>query len=405
MSRVLVDSGIDWIGKIPDNWNYIKCKYLTSITTGKKDANNGSEDGQYPFFTCSMENKKISTYSFDTEALLVAGNGVVGYTRYYKGKFDAYQRTYVLDKFNKKINPIFLKYYFNGLLSPKLEADKVGSVIDFIKLGDLKNFIIVLPNINEQTKIAEYLDYKCSKIDQVIEDNKKSIKLLEEYSLSLIGNSIRHGIDDSQLKNSGISYIGSIPINWNIICFGKIFNIKKEIAGKEGYNVLSITQQGIIIKDIESNEGQLASDYSKYQFVNVDDFAMNHMDLLTGWVDCSKYFGVTSPDYRVFEIKNMEILDKRYCLYYLQLCYKERIFYAFGQGVSNLGRWRLPRSSFNNTYFPLPSIEEQKNISKYLDNRISKVEKVIKYRKQIIKKLEEYKKSLIYECVTGKREV
>ena len=92
--------------------------------------------------------------------------------------------------------------------------------------------------------------------------------------------------------------------HWELKKLKYEFKIKKDIAGTEGYNILAVTQSGIKIKDISSNEGQLSMDYSKYQLVNVDDYVMNHMDLLTGYVDCSQYVGVTSPDYRVFYLIN-----------------------------------------------------------------------------------------------------
>jgi len=103
-------------------------------------------------------------------------------------------------------------------------------------------------------------------------------------------------------KDSGVEWLGEVPKGWGIARVKHLFEIKKRIAGVEGYEVLSITQQGIKVKDIESGDGQLSMDYSKYQFVEFGDFAMNHMDLLTGYVDISPVLGVTSPDYRVFSV-------------------------------------------------------------------------------------------------------
>ena len=257
-------------------------------------------------------------------------------------------------------------------------------------------------------QLIEFYDYCVEKSD---ETDKEGCELYFYACILLEEKPIINMYKNGQLDNGitldeeDIPYIEKIPVNWKCVKFDRLFEITKRIAGSEGYNVLSITQRGIKIKDIESNEGQLAANYSNYQLVEIGDFAMNHMDLLTGWVDCSKYNGVTSPDYRVFKLKSDKVVDKRYCLYYLQLCYKERIFYGFGQGVSNLGRWRLPKDEFLGTYIPLPKLEEQQQICDYLDKHISLIDKVITYRKQIIEKLEEYKKSLIYEVVTGKKEV
>lgn len=184
-----------------------------------------------------------------------------------------------------------------------------------------------------------------------------------------------------------------------------VFYIKKDIAGKIGYDVLSITQKGIKVKDITSNAGQLAADYSNYQRVNVGDFAMNHMDLLTGWVDVSEYNGVTSPDYRVFNFISEKGYSRRYYLYLMQMCYMNRIFYGLGQGVSNFGRWRLQAEKFLNFTIPVPPIEEQEEIAQYLDVKCGEIDKIITEKEALVSELENYKKSLIYEYVTGKKEV
>ena len=132
---------------------------------------------------------------------------------------------------------------------------------------------------------------------------------------------------------------------------------------------------------------------------------MNHMDLLTGWVDISKYNGVTSPDYRVFKFIDGENYDSKYYLYLMQMCYIGRIFYDLGQGVSNLGRWRLQTDKFLNFIVPNPPIKEQKEISKYLDIKCSEIDKLIFNKEKLIENLEQYKKSLIYEYVTGKKKL
>ena len=148
----------------------------------------------------------------------------------------------------------------------------------------------------------------------------------------------------------------------------------------------------------------MAQSYEKYQIVNKGDFAMNHMDLLTGWVDISKYDGVTSPDYRVFTLKDKN-MERKYFLYVFQSYYKNKVFYGFGQGVSNMGRWRLPAVNFNKITIPVPPIEEQEKIVNYLDLKCNQIDKLIEIKQQKIEKLNEYKKSLIYECVTSKKEI
>ena len=200
-------------------------------------------------------------------------------------------------------------------------------------------------------------------------------------------------------------HIDKIPAHWDMKKLKYVFYIKKDIAGKEGYDILSITQKGIKIKDISINEGQLAESYSNYQLVDVGDFAMNHMDLLTGWVDVSKYSGVTSPDYRVFNFIDKSAYCKEYYLYLMQMCYMNKIFYGLGQGVSNLGRWRLQADKFLNFTIPMPPLCEQREIAEYLDEKCSEIDKLVAKKEELLVDLESYKKSLIYEYVTGKKEV
>ena len=195
------------------------------------------------------------------------------------------------------------------------------------------------------------------------------------------------------------TWMGTLPETWNTCPLKYVFSIEKRIAGKEGYTVLSITQSGIKPKNM-SAQGQFAQDYSKYQLVYPGDFAMNHMDLLTGWIDISKYEGVTSPDYRVFTNKNPEKFLSEYYKYIFQFCYSGKVFYGMGQGVSGLGRWRLPAEMFLNFRLPVPSIEEQKTIVAYLDQHISKIDSVIAEAKASIEEYKAWKASIIYEAVT-----
>ena len=125
--------------------------------------------------------------------------------------------------------------------------------------------------------------------------------------------------------------------------------------------VLSVTQNGIVLKDIVSGVGQQSSDYTKYQTVEKGDFVMNHMDLLTGYVDISSYDGVTSPDYRVFQITDKELLPE-YLLKLFWCFYQLKIFYGYGQGVSMFGRWRFVDINFQNFKIPTPTKDQQEII-------------------------------------------
>ena len=200
-------------------------------------------------------------------------------------------------------------------------------------------------------------------------------------------------------KNSGVEWLGDVPEHWQVKPNKYVFKIQKRIAGTLGFNVLSITQKGLKIKDIESNAGQMAQDYSKYQIVNIGDFAMNHMDLLTGWIDIAKVKGVTSPDYRVFEVRNKKV-NKEYFLHLFQLGYRNKILFAFGQGAAQMGRWRLQSETFNTLKMPFPSIEEQEKIVAFLDTETTRIDNLIAKQEKLIELLEEQRKSIISHAVT-----
>jgi type I restriction enzyme S subunit len=199
---------------------------------------------------------------------------------------------------------------------------------------------------------------------------------------------------------SGQQWLGDVPNEWPAVRLKNLFAIRKDIAGKLGFDVLSVTQRGLKKKDLTSGEGQLSMDYSKYQLVHTGDFVMNHMDLLTGFVDIAEQEGVTSPDYRVFVPRHGTVMDKSYYLYIFQMCYLYRIFYPLGQGSSQLGRWRLPSKSFEEFVLPIPTVKEQTQIAKFLDYETAKIDALIEKQQQLIELLKEKRQAVISHAVT-----
>ncbi len=204
----------------------------------------------------------------------------------------------------------------------------------------------------------------------------------------------------AKYKDSGAEWLGDVPAHWDVTRVRWLFEIRKRIAGELGFDVLSITQQGFRVKDVESNEGQVSLDYSKYQLVEVGDFAMNHMDLITGGVDIAQNRGVTSPDYRVFSIRDRLKVHDRYFLYLFQNCLRERIFFAYGQGSSQLGRWRFPADNFKDFRFPAPPAVEQEAITEFLDREIAKLDALVEEQRRLIELLKEKRQAVISHAVT-----
>ena len=420
MTRTMKDSGIEWIGEIPENWDIERlARHLMEIneknfpikTTNVLSLTN--KLGVIPYEDKGNQGNKAKEnyeeYKVAYKDTIIANSmniliGSVGYSNYYgcvspvyyvfkeKPKNNLYFLNYIMQtpQFQKE-----LRKYANGILEIRLR----------LSANDILKRIVAFPPLSEQDKIAAFLDEKCGAIDEIISKTEQSIEEYKKLKQSVITKAVTKGIRSNRpMQDSNIELIGEIPTDWEIMKLKFVFEIKKDIAGKEGYTVLSITQTGIKPKNITSNEGQQASDYSKYQLVDKGDFAMNHMDLLTGWVDISKYDGVTSPDYRVFRLKKINNCD-RYFLYMMQLCYLNKIFYGFGQGVSGFGRWRLPADMFLNFLIPIPPLDEQKEIADYLDEKCAEIDTLIEKKQQFLSEMANYRKSLIYEYVTGKKEV
>lgn len=394
-----------WLGEIPNEWTVIRLKFLANITTGNRDTVDAEIDGIYPFFVRSKNIERINDYAYDGEAILTAGDGDIGkIVHYIDGKFNFHQRVYCI--YNVKMNAKFLYYFFAQFFINEAERHNAKSTVDSIRLPVLKNFPVVIPNSGEQARIVLHLDRRIAEIDSLLADLQLQVEMLDRYKQELIAEAVTKGLNKSvAMEDSGVDWIGDTPAHWETTKIKWMFEIVKRIYGKEDRDVLSITQRGLKVRDIESNDGQMAESYANYQVVNVNDFAMNSMDLLTGWVDCSPFEGVTSPDYRVFRFLPGKEQCHNYYKYLFQMCYKNRIFYRLGQGVSNFGRWRLQADQFLNMRLPQPPVSEQKKIAAYLDEKTTRIESLIADITAQIEKLKQYRQIVIHDAVTGKIKV
>ena len=413
--REMKDSGIEWIGAIPTTWHTKKMKYISNFIQNKYS----SDYGLLPYIglenIASWSGSFISTNSqYDREQSLICQPEDILF-----GKLRPYlAKVYMNDRLcccsNEfaviRVNGQNKRYMWYQLLSHgfifEIDRSTYGTKMPRANAEFIRNVFVALPSEIEQQKIANYLDKMCAEIDAVLEKTRASIEEYKKLKQAVITQAVTKGIrGDRPMKDSGSVWFEEIPCNWVMKRIKYLFHIKKDIAGKEGYTVLSITQKGIQPKDLSKNEGQIAANYSQYQLLAPGDFAMNHMDLLTGWVDISKYSGVTSPDYRVFVLDDAEKNDSSYYLYVMQMCYFNRIFYGLCQGVSGMGRWRLQADKFLNFPVVVPPVDEQKEIVSYLNEKCKQLDTLIRNKQQYLTEIENYKKSLIYEYVTGKKEV
>lgn len=410
------DSGLEWLGEIPAEWSIVKGKHVFALLQRPVRDSDGVitcfRDGEVTLrsnrrtegFTVAL--KEIGYQGIEPGDLVVHGmDGFAGSIGISDSRGKASPVLNVLDSTqNKK----FLMYYLRALAYREVylalaDGIRVRSCnLSWKKIGSLP---IALPSPGEQLRIVSYLDEKCAQVDRAIEAAEGSIEEYKAYKESIVSHAVTRGLEKhAEMKDSGVEWLGWIPAHWSKTPIKRMFYISKTIAGKTGFDVLSITQRGLKVKDITSGEGQLAADYSNYQIVEPGDFAMNHMDLLTGWIDVSDRSGVTSPDYRVFKA-HREDIDKRYYLRVFQYYYFGRIFYGFCKGISSKGRWRLPADAFRNMQVPVPPLDEQRRIADYLDERCAEIDRAIAAKRAIIADLKTYKQSLVFEVVTGKREV
>lgn len=410
-------TGLAWLPEIPKHWDWIM---LSQIAT--EQCNKNAERTERNVLSLSygriIQKKNLfaglSPQDYGTYQIISPGNIVMRLTDLQNDHKSlrtglAEMRGIITSAYTclkTNHNPAFLHYLLHCYDIRKVFYGLGGGVRQSIGFKDIRGLRFPFPPADEQAQIVRYLDAMTAKINKLIRAKKRQIALLQEQKQAIINQAVTRGLDpDVELKDSGVDWLGPIPRQWEIKTVKQYFKIRKQIAGHEGYDVLSITQDGIKIKDISTNEGQMAMSYAGYQLVRPGDFAMNHMDLLTGYVDRSNYFGVTSPDYRVFELCDNVNCHPDFFLYVFQLYYKRRIFYRYGRGAASVGRWRLPAREFLNFVIPVPPIISQKRIVRFVKNNTQNIDKNILAVESQIKILSEYKNSLIAAVVTGKVDV
>lgn len=411
MSREMKESGVKWIGEIPENWDVCKIDSLYFPRSTKVS------DKDYPPLSVTMKGivpqlaSTAKTDDHDNRKLVKKGDFAINSRSDRRGSCGISEYDGSVSLINTVLQPRhgMNNEYYNWLFHSDMfssEFYRLGhGIVDDLRTTswqEMKKMVIPAPSPVEQQQIVHFLDRKCTAIDTAIEKTKKSIEKLEEYKKAVITKAVTKGIGpNAKMKDSGVEWIREIPDGWKVAKTKYLFRILKRIAGQEGFDVISITQKGLKIKDITSNEGQVAENYSNYQFVFPGDFAMNHMDLLTGWVDLSSLTGVTSPDYRVFH-KIKESVNDDYYKFVFQSLYFNKVYYGLAQGVAEVGRKRLQAPAFKELKLPCPPDNEQAKIATYIKNKCITIDALIAKKQNAISKWEEYKKSLIYYAVTGK---
>ena len=387
--RKMKDSGIDIVGEMPSEWDLIRLRYLVKITTGDSDTQDADPDGIYPFYVRSPIVERSSSYTFNGEGILMAGDGA-GAGRIFHhafGKYAVHQRVYRLFAF--KINSNFLFYFISNLFPSVMDKGSAQSTVPSVRLPMLQNFEVCQPPLPEQKKIADFLDGKCADIDQIRADIEKQIEILTDYKKSVITEAVTKGLDPrAKMKDSGIEWIGKIPEHWEIKpikTIAKIYNGREveEELDENDFDAIRVFGSGGVFKFTNKSlyEGEAVLFGRKG--------TIGKPMIVSG-----AFWTVDTMYYSVCKQGN----DNRFLYYILTVFPWEP--YTTQTALPSVVATEIFRNSIG-----VPSFPEQKKITDFLDEKCTEIETAIAEKQKQLETLEEYKKSLIFEYVTGKKEV
>ncbi|MDU1203324.1 MAG: restriction endonuclease subunit S [Clostridiales bacterium] len=428
MSRETKDSGVEWIGEIPKEWERTSLLNLLKdqISDGPHETPNLVDEG-VPFISVDSLNDS-ENINFDVVKKFISEDD---YLRYNKktnlqprdilfSKSATIGKTAIVKKEKFMVwSPLaiirvndticFYKYIYY-LLNCKILIKYVsllGGYNTQINVGmrTLEKAVVPFPKLEEQKKIANFLDEKVGEIDRLIDNAKKSIEEYKKYKQSVITEAVTKGLDPNvDMKDSGIEWIGEIPKHWKVLKIKYILEWKSE-KGYPNETVLSLYRDyGIVPKDSRDDNHNVTSlDTSSYKLVDKGDFVINKMKAWQGSMAVSRYRGIVSPAYHVCRFKNNNV-NKEYFHYLLRNKLYLPEFRRLSTGL-RIGQWDLGFEDFKKLPYLLPSNKEQDEIVNYLNHKCSEIDNLISKKEKLILELESYKKSLIYEYVTGKKEV
>lgn len=416
LTRNMKDSGIEWIGDIPEDWSSKRLKFLCEISTGTGDTQDKNDEGQYPFFVRSEKPKHIDFYTHNCLAILTAGDGDVGNIWHYiDGKFTAHQRVYIFNNFEEDIHPRYLYYYLKGLfiLQPVLLQAK--TTVASLRLPMLKEFPVLLSDINEQEKIAIVLDLKIDKINSIISDTQQSIIELKKYKQSLITETVTKGLDKTvEMKDSGIEVLGKINKDFRIISLGYLGDFQNGISKSgdsfgKGYPFVSYSDvyKNRVLPKKTTNLVQSTIEEQKNYSVRKNDIFFTRTSEIIEEIGMSSacYETIEQATFSGFVIRfrpNVNIFLVKFLRYFLEGSFVREYF---SKEMNIVTRASLGQGLLKKLPIVLPSLEEQQQIVEFLDNKTSKIDSLIADKEKMITEYEAYKKSLIYEYVTGKKQV
>ena len=429
--RTTKDSGISWLGEYPSGWELKKIKYCLQERVEKNNPIRTTEilsltakQGVIPYDQKEGGGNKpkedVSAYRLAYPGDIVMNSmnilsGSVGLSQYFGCVSPVY---YMLRPWKAAEDVRYYNYIFqttmfqrslfglgNGILIKESGNGKLNTIrmrIPMDKFGGL--FIPVAP-IDEQKRIADFLDAKCAEIDALTADIQTQIDTLEQYKRSVITETVTKGLNpDAEMKDSGIEWVGEIPVHWPVHPVYSYYGERKNKnrLGKED-NLLSLSYGRVIRKDINTNDGLLPESFNTYNIVEAGDIIILPTDLQndkrslrTGLV---KEHGIITSAY--IDLCPLKQVDSRYFHFLLHAYDVMKVFYNMGNGV----RQGLNYSEFSRLMVFEPPYEEQVAMADYLETKVTEVDAIIEQKKEQMAVLDAYKRSLIFEYVTGKKEV
>lgn len=414
------DSGVDWLGEIPEHWEVTKIKFLATIQTGntpsKKDNSLYSDEVGIPWvkpddldsFTEIFNSQEKLTKKGANLSNIVAKHSVLVCCIGSIGKLGIAGCELTT---NQQINSITFLNLLNKnygkylIFASANEHQKLANknVVSILSASTQKNIYLPVPPLPEQQRIAGFLDNKTALIEKAIALKSQHIALLKERLQIIIQTTVTQGLNKTTpLKNTGVDWLGKIPEHWEVVKLGLCL---EDISIKNHPNLplLSITrEQGVIVRDtqdLDSNHNFIPDDLSNYKLLKKGQFGMNKMKAWQGSYGVSNFTGIVSPAYYVFNfIKN---IDSDFFHWAIRC----KIYIAFFGRASDgvrIGQWDLSKDRMKEIPFIIPPLPEQQQIADYLEQKSAETAQAIAVIERQLRLLQEYKTTLINASVTGK---
>ncbi len=416
--REMKDSGVEWIGEIPKDWEVVQTKFLFKIGRGRVIGKDELiENGKYPVYSSQTKNNGclgfINTYDFNSEQLTWTTDGANAGTIFKReGKYNCTNvcGTLELVKNNQWLQ--YQKYALEYIVFFHKREDTNGFKIMNNEMANIKT---ICPTFAIQQKIADYLDQKCEKIDSTIKKQEILIEKLKEYKQSLITETVTKGLNPNvKMKDSGVEWIGEVPNHWKICRLRNLGNVQNGISKSGEYfgHGEPFVSYGDVYKNyklpvkvtglIDSTE-----DEKKNYSVEKGDVFFTRTSEVINEIGISSVCEKTikNATFAGFLIRFRpiyEIINIKYSMYYFR---SEHQRTYFTKQMNLVTRASLSQDLLKSMLVLLPTEKEQQEIADYLDKKCESIDKAIEQKQKVIEKLTEYKKSLIYEVVTGKKEV